>query len=144
MANTDPRKFALDILKFSKAVGVSHDQTIRKLALDFLAGVLGRSPVRTGRFRGSWRVAAGSPDMSVDPPGSKAGGESPSGGQLSTIAALTIADVVRITNNLDYAEKLEGGSSTQAPAGVFSVTFDELVGNVNVIMTSIGAANGVR
>lgn len=145
MANTDPRKFALDIEKFSAAVNVTYDQVIRKLAFDALEGVLRRSPVKTGRFRGSWRVAKKTPDLTVAPVGSSGGGgASPNSNQVAKIDAITILDTVHITNNLPYAERLEVGYSMQAPAGVLMVTFYELVGNVNRVMTEAGAANGVR
>ena len=145
MANTNPMKFALDIEKFSEAVGVTYDQVIRKLAFDALAGMLRRSPVRTGRFRGSWRVAKKTPDLSVAPVGSSGGGgASPSGDQVAKIESITILDTVHISNNLPYAEALERGSSAQAPAGILAVTYQELVGNVNGVLSEVGVANAVR
>jgi hypothetical protein len=144
MANTNPRKFALDIEKFSAAVGVSYDQVIKKLAFDALEGVLRRSPVKTGRFRGSWRVAKKTPNLSVLPPGNSSAGASPTGEQLKEIQGITILDTVHISNNLPYAEKLERGSSLQAPAGVLAVTFQDLVGQANRIIAEAGSQNGVR
>lgn len=74
------------------------------------------SPVYTGSFRASWRIAFQSPDPSVTDwpfPLLPIGGarfEWPSGFKLGM-------DVI-ISNNQPYAERIEYGWSNQAPLGV--------------------------
>ena len=143
MANTDPIKFGLDIVNFSKAVDVTLDQVVRKLAFDFLDGVLRRSPVDTGRFRGSWRVAVATPDLSVEGEDFTGSAGTVTPEQQATINTATIHDQVRVTNNLPYAEPLEDGHSGQAPSGVFRVTFDDMITQVNAVIAEVRVQNGV-
>lgn len=76
-----------------------------------------------GRFRGSNFVTVDEPGYyqvyRVDPDGS------------ATLAAASAAvraapdySTIYIQNNLPYAEPLEGGHSTQAPAGIYAVSFN--------------------
>lgn len=93
-----------------------------------LRGVVRRSPVDTGRFRGNWQVvadpAAAKPTAAVDKDGSStiAAGD-------AAIAAAVAADPfgrICIANPLRYAPLLEYGSSKQAPLGVVDITAAEL------------------
>jgi hypothetical protein len=138
--------FSTDISKFVKKTGLRADLVVRKLGLDAYAGVLKRSPVDTGRFRGSWRVAVGGADGSVNPPvadppgGGKARSSGPQNGsepdgrerayaEAKLLAAKFGKDLV-ISNNLPYAIPLERGppspTSKQAPTGVLRVTRDDV------------------
>ncbi len=93
-----------------------------------LRGVVGRSPVDTGRFRGNWQVvsdpAAAKPSATVDKEGSAtiAAGD-------AAIAAAVAADPhgrICIANPLRYAGLIEYGSSKQAPLGVVEITAAEV------------------
>jgi hypothetical protein len=107
----------------------SNDQ-LKKVTLAAFAGVVKRSPVDTGRFRGNWNGAKETPDLStVD-----AGQNTQQGGAITQreSANLTpalqakIGEDVYITNNLDYAQRLENGWSAQAPGGVLHITAREI------------------
>jgi hypothetical protein len=96
-----------------------------KVVLQGLVGVVRKSPVDTGRFRGNWQVTQGEPAVG------ETGREDPTG--ESTIAAgsasaasLTPYSVAWITNNVPYAQRLEEGWSQQAPQGVVALTLAEL------------------
>lgn len=129
--------FARTLEAFSGIAGVRIDFVMRKLAFDALDSVLRRSPVDTGRFRGSWRVSLDTPDLSVDEPikaapGSKAkqpAGQGATGNAPAVASLLALNREVKknrtiiISNNLGYGKYLEQGSSPQAPDGIVEPTF---------------------
>lgn len=84
---------------------------LQYLAMSIWRSVTIKSPVDTGRFRASWNVAYGDPNLSVQPEGDYAGAIPPAIGVPKT------GDTVYVTNNLDYGPALEDGHSPQAPPG---------------------------
>lgn len=103
----------------------------KKVTLDALAGVVRKSPVDTGRFRGNWQVSAGEPDdlpidrLDKQPSGSDPGTEVRRSGE-SNAAAIRPYSVSFVYNNLPYADPLERGHSRQAPQGMVALTIAEL------------------
>lgn len=93
----------------------------RAVSLGCLSGVVLRSPVLTGRFRGAWTVGVGAPQTTVPQQVDPAGAATLARG---TAAIKTVKGdrPVYIENGLPYAAKLEDGGSSQAPAGVAAVT----------------------
>ena len=130
--------FHADIVKFVNKTNLRAETIIRKLALDMLAGCLARSPVDTGRFRGSWRLSLEGPDLSVEGARTKLAtdvdiGDAPTGAEMA--AALTklrpwkLGVTIYITNNLPYALRLENESwSMQAPGvgSIMRASFDQV------------------
>lgn len=114
----------------------------RDVAFEIHGKIVDRTPIDTGRAKASWRLNPGVADPSVEPvladkvnviTGAvieRAGqGESP----LFSSQAAAVAraqqqkipvgtDRIVISNNLDYIEKLENGTSQQAPGGMVAVT----------------------
>lgn len=119
---TRPSDFAGTI---SDAVG----KKTRAAALQALAGVIERSPVDTGAFRGNNRVSAGTQDRGYDLEAADKSGAAALSAGSGVIASTRGAPftVIYIQNNLPYSEFLERGSSKQAPQGVFAITFNNLV-----------------
>ncbi len=144
------KTFARTLEAFSGIAGKRVDFTMRKLAFDALDGMFRRSPVDTGRFRGSWRVSLDSADLSVAPPlsrgtkSSKPKGAPVDGEVLAQFNALK-ATVKRdrtivISNNLPYAGELEDGSSAQARADILRPTFVEIETGLNAAIAASKAA----
>lgn len=135
--------FQADITRFIERTGLRADQVLRKLGLDAFYGILKRSPVDTGRYRGNHRISINTVDerasvLTV----SDAGPDDPPTGQEQAYATQQIlkakfGDAIIITNNLAYAVPLEDGHSGQAPNGVYSQTFEELVRNVGKAVQTI-------
>jgi hypothetical protein len=143
MAKGDADDFVRTIEAFAVIARKRNNVVMRKLAFDALDGVLRRSPVDTGRFRGSWRVAVNTIDDGVEDPreskssvaqGSSAVGEELL--QLGKVAEVTASDVIHISNNLPYADVLEKGSSDQAPNGILEPTFIELAAGLNAAVSA--------
>lgn len=72
-----------------------------------------------GRFRASWTVSKGFPTTEA-PPESTDVNRALS--EAAEVLALGLGDVLYLVNNLPYAQRLEYGWSSQAPAGVVRLT----------------------
>ena len=94
-----------------------------KLAFDIFAALVRLSPVDSGRYRGSWTMAEGTPDEATLPEAmGHRPGDRPVYGPAKAVAiriATTWAalNVIWLANHLPYAERLEEGHSGQAPIG---------------------------
>lgn len=110
---------------FIKVVEEDLTKQRRILTMEVLQGVVMMSPVDKGTFRGSHQVTVDSISTGFDlEKQDKSGGETISEG-LAVIGAIDKPyGESTVQTNLPYAEALEDGSSTQAPAGVYGVTFD--------------------
>lgn len=103
---------------FARQVEQEQNKRLRATALQALSGVIERSPVDEGTFRGSHRVSIGSPDhgyslSDVD----KAGSATLAKGSAAISAVRAPFTVLYVQSNLPYAETLENGNSRQAPQG---------------------------
>jgi hypothetical protein len=122
----DAFNFTLDLRKFVDSIPEEMVKpVVQKLALHALRGVVLKSPVDTGRFRGNWNVAVNHIDYSVTTAPDKSGGGVIAKG-AALIAAAEPGQAIYISNNVPYAVALELGHSKQAPAGVVALTFAEL------------------
>lgn len=91
---------------------------IRAKVLGVMSNIVRRTPVDTGRLRGNWNASINNPDRSVN-----GGTGAPSSGELSSVLlSADIGDDMYLTNNLDYAGKIEKGSSRQAPSGMMRIS----------------------
>ena len=103
------------------------EDAVQVIAMDTLRGVVLKSPVDTGRFRGNWIVSINSPSMEQTPATDASG----SGTINKGMAAIEGYDVettsrIYIQNNLPYGNRLENGWSKQAPKGMVSLTLNEM------------------
>lgn len=128
--------FTEDLTKFAEATGLKIETIVRKVALDGYSGVMLKSPVDTGRFRGSWRVAINQTDRSVSPPRTQtdlkhgASLNAEERARTNLILETKASDVIVISNNLPYAKRLEDGWSAQTnnqPGGILALTVQELI-----------------
>lgn len=127
--------FSLDVTRWVEKAEKRHDLVVRKICLELFRGVVMMSPVGNpelwksppskgyvgGRFRANWQCSIGQPasgtTSEVDPRGSKA-----IAGITREVSKMRFGDVIYLVNNLPYANALENGWSTQAPAGMLGVT----------------------
>jgi len=132
--------FTLDIDRFLSRVDINANTVIKKLTLGIARSVIEKSPVDTGRFKGNWQLGINEkPSGTIDD--ASEFDRSESGTARTTAPSLVriknklperpAGSVLFITNNLDYAEKLENGSSQQAPSGVVEITVLEFQRYVN-------------
>lgn len=97
----------------------------KKVVLEALRRLVMRTPVDTGRARGNWQVTIAEPSEGQVEVFDSEGSATISKG-LAALAGLPNFQVVWISNNVDYIEFLEHGSSTQAPEGMLAITIEEL------------------
>lgn len=109
---------------FAREVEQEQNRRLRATALQALSGVIERSPVDTGAFRGNNRLTVGSRDDGYNLEATGRYNEQQA--QARIAATREPFTVIYIQNNLPYAEELENGSSTQAPQGVYAITFNSL------------------
>ena len=112
---------------FTGAVEQELNKQSRAIALQALTGVVEQSPVDEGRFRGNNIVSVDSADLSQSETTDATGAATIEAGASTINSARNPYQIIYVQNNLPYAEELERGSSQQAPAGVYSVTFDAIL-----------------
>lgn len=135
MARGTPAQFRLDIAAFVNKAKGNALLVKRKLMLDMFGGIVQMSPVGNpslwqspppkgyvgGRFRANWYASVGSPSNSKSNDVDGSGGIA-MGRVQAAAAAVQLGEVAYFVNNLPYAWPLEGGWSSQAPAGMVGVT----------------------
>jgi hypothetical protein len=99
---------------------------LRATALQALSGVIERSPVDTGRFRGNNQVSVGRDETGAIDREDKSGREALSAGAAEIGGVKAPFTYIVVQNNLPYAGVLENGNSQQAPAGIYAATFASL------------------
>ena len=107
--------FSDDMNAYAKKAGASLEETTRAVALELFGSIIKDTPVDTGRARGNWQTSIGAP----------ASGEVDRIGEREAISELgsetgkfVDGQVIFLTNNLPYIQRLELGWSDQAPAGM--------------------------
>jgi len=119
-------KFSDQIKKFTNKTERRALYVFRGTSLDIFSKVILRTPVDTGRLRGNWQCTLNAAASgTVEGTGRKA-----LNGAKRTTDKAKVTDSIYLTNNLPYAQKIEYGSSQQAPRGMVRVTvadFDRLV-----------------
>ncbi|MFZ6655935.1 hypothetical protein [Undibacterium sp. TJN19] len=130
-------KFSLEIAEFAKRAVEKADAVTRMAITDLTTDVVERSPVGDaklwqspppkgyvgGRFRANWQLGVESiPDgvlPDIDP--SSASANASLKRVIGAIPSDAAGRSYYLTNNLPYAERLEYGWSTQAPAGMVAI-----------------------
>lgn len=104
--------FLNDIRKFNKKAERTALMAFKQVALAASDKVTERTPVDTGKAKGSWMGGINSPARN-------------SPGYLAVIGRLKLGDTFFLTNNQPYIRRLEYGWSMQAPAGMVRITVAE-------------------
>ena len=115
--------FSSDMKKLAEKIGQKYDDTVRASLIDVASKIILRTPIDTGRARGNWQV-------SINDQASGIVDENDADGSKTIRAAVdntenASGNVWWLTNNLPYIQKLESGSSKQAPSGMVRVTLEE-------------------
>jgi len=85
------------------------------LVLRLWREITARTPVDTGRARANWQLGSEAGSKTIDSGFSKHQVPVPA---ASSVAEMSMSDRKWIFNNLPYIERLEAGSSNQAPTGM--------------------------
>jgi hypothetical protein len=118
MAMASPEEFSRRMGNLATRVARNADRTVRKAALAADQAVVMQTPVDTGRARANWIAALNAPADGPTADEDKGGGRAVQ--QAAGVVASYDGDrdvAIHITNNLPYIQRLDEGSSYQAPAG---------------------------
>jgi len=116
--------FSGDIKKWSEMTEKRTLIVFKKIAFDVSRAVIIRTPVDTGRARANWLPSINKFSDSVSDDRDKSGSSAISAAQAEA-SRVDIGDKFTLANNLPYIQKLENGSSDQAPAGMLSISVAE-------------------
>ena len=126
--------FSLKVAEFAKAAEIDVIKTARLIVLQVFNSVVQRTPVLTGRAKGSWTVGVYTLPTSFREVEDKSPKGTMSGDSTREIAVKAGAwdanSSIYLVSNLEYMPNLEYGGSKQAPAGMVRVTiaeFDKMI-----------------
>ena len=126
MAKTTMRGFSKRIKAIAQEVEDNSHTMMRKTVITVVSAISLRTPVDEGRARANWQTSIGSALsglVGAFPQGKKGSSGGAAAAQAINQAVTTMTQYKRggqdvyISNNLPYIERLNKGSSKQAPAG---------------------------
>jgi|TARA_R110002167_G_scaffold336609_1_gene544022 hypothetical protein len=119
-------QFSVGLKQFAKQLDLDLSTVVRKVSFDIWNDVTRLTPVDTGRARASWNITEEIANLSTKPKNYK----NQSGkGEIGSISGKRN---VMITNNVEYIELLENGSSKKAPAGMVRVALANAAASIKV------------
>lgn len=113
--------FSADISRFVAQAKGAVDEATRRATVLLAQGVVLKSPVDTGRFRGNWMFGSGAVPRGVSEV-VDASGQATLARLIALIGKSSAGGVTYLSNNLPYAVRLENGWSDQAPQGMVRLT----------------------
>lgn len=142
--------FAVQVSQFRGKTEEQMRQLVRYLCLEISRRVIMRTPVDTGRARGSWVSGFGAVPSGQG--GIDKGGSSTLGAVSGVVAGYVLGKTFYLVSNLPYINVLEygrypnppkggsgktsGGFSIQAPRGMVRVTLSEFPGLIGSAVQS--------
>jgi hypothetical protein len=113
--------FAEDLRRLCDRAGDKAELVVRKTALELQSGMVERSPVDTGRFKGNWACGIGTINTDTSQ-GEDKSGQGALGRTATTLQGWKPGQTIVLSNSLPYARRLENGWSDQAPGGMVRLT----------------------
>lgn len=119
-------RWDLRLDRFRSRISEKVQQKAERLTQKLVDGFIEMSPVYRGHFRAAWMVSEGSPRFVQFSRSAGGTPEAPMEAPRFKVKATSQFPVFYITNGQPYAQKLEYGSSDQAPSGIVRVTIASL------------------
>lgn len=116
--------FNSKIDEFIKKSKRKPEQVVKSAFVELSNRIIMRTPVDTGRARGNWFAAVGSPDFST----SDSTGAAASTARVTSATSAGVSGrdfTLYLNNSLSYVYGLEYGRSDQAPEGMVRVSVNE-------------------
>ena len=111
--------------EFLRTVESDMTSMVKEITLYAFGQLIHLSPVDTGAYRSNHRLTLGAPDDGYD---TSITDQRNLAQAKDEVARLKIPyTVAYLQNSLPYAPALEGGSSEQAPGGVYGVAFNSIL-----------------
>lgn len=133
--------FTSDLAKFEVKTERQASAVIKKIVLELFIRVMKRTPVDTGNARVNWELGVDAVGNTVAT-ATTVEGENQISQQaflvgLGELAKFKPGQTIYITNNVNYIEYLEEGSSQQAPQGMVKITALEFQSIVSDIIKGV-------
>lgn len=135
--------FTLQVEKFAKKAEMNAVQIMRLTTLYMFVSIIKRTPVDTGRARGSWTTSVYTMPSTYNDDNDKSGSKALTAAALSAEAWNGTGSIF-IVSNVDYITYLEDGSSDQAPNGMVAMTVAEFQEAVNNAIRKVKTTGAVR
>ena len=116
--------FSAAISAFVAKAKENADTVVRVVTEDMCGRVIAKTPVDSGRLKGSWLPSIGTM-LSGDPNTPDASGAVSVARVKATALEAKAGDIVYMISNLPYSRRIEYGHSKQAPAGMVRITVSE-------------------
>ncbi|MBP8005312.1 MAG: hypothetical protein KAZ18_00170 [Acinetobacter sp.] len=111
---------------FTVKVKQDAEKLISNIGMDLIQGVIIGTPVDEGVARGNW-IASDEPDKTFDKNRKDPTGQGTINKAFVFFSQKAkLGSLIYLQNNLPYIEKLENGSSDQAPKGMVSTTMNAI------------------
>lgn len=104
-------------LSIADAIQDELNQEVRAISLNGLRIAVKVTPVLDGRAKGNWFVSTGAPNRTINESRRQAQAIAEGNSVIASAASINYPTIT-LSNNLPYIEKLDRGSSTQAPSGI--------------------------
>jgi hypothetical protein len=123
-----------DALRMSVQINQRMDRAVTKTCQEMSNRVTARTPVDTGALRRSWIPGVSDSADSSGEPLFTYNSNAEQSVAISNSSEEAVGKVFTLTNKQEYAEKIEMGSSRQAPEGMLRVTLQEFasIANANI------------
>jgi hypothetical protein len=118
--------FSIDLAKFGQKAVDNAEKIVRKIGFDMHSRIVQRMPKDTGRATANQQISINSLPSGSVLEFDKSGNATISNGGAA-LARFKLGDTIFLYNNVEYILALEYGHSKQAPAGMFRITFEEVV-----------------
>jgi len=123
----DVRSFNLAIDRFIETDIPEARLEFKKLiATEALRSIVMKNPVKTGRSRGNWNVTRTAPSRAVNVNQFDKEGSATIERGMAKIDKSKDGEDIFVTNNVEYINLLEDGSSQQAREGMVRKTIEEI------------------
>ena len=124
----DARTFSLQLNQEWAAKVDDLEEAVALIGLQAFRGIVQKSPVDTGRFRGNWNAAIWAPNFTTTEAVDESGAATieRATGVLNGYQDTKLFPSINISNGLPYAIPLEDGHSGQAPGGMVALTITEI------------------
>jgi len=107
------------------------DLRIRKIGLELLKKLIDKTPVDTGHLRHNWQVTINT-QTDTELAGEDTGGIATFNREKVKLTNLGTGPLVVFQNPAPYAERIETGTSKQAPQGMVRISLQEVATTYNL------------
>ena len=129
--------FLGDLNRWADLTERSIDEVVRGVRLQAVELVIEKMPVKTGQAKGSVVAAIGNPYPSPTILDNSSGNNAAVARAIPAINSPS-NNIFYFTTTLDYVQKLENGSSRQAPRGMFKISAIQLRRAIRQIIQNAG------